>query len=174
MIARAEPSGTVERPAAGAADATGAGADPDGRYTLLYDHECPFCRLEVEWLLRRRGDRLRAVDISAPDFDASAWGLTQEDVEAQLHGVRADGTFTVGMESVRASYEAAGVGWLMTWTRWPGLRWLADLGYRIFARHRVALGRLLGRSCDACEAGACDVRAGGGGGRTAAPRDAAG
>ncbi len=141
----------------GGATATSGG---DDRYTLLYDHECPFCRLEVEWLLRRRGDRLEAVDISAPDFDPAAYGLTRHDVEAQLHGVRGDGTLTVGMESVRASYAAAGVGWMMAWTAWPGLRWLADLGYRIFARHRVTLGRLFGRSCDACETGACEVRPG--------------
>lgn len=127
-----------------------------GDYTLLYDHECPFCRLEVEWLLRRKGDRLRAVDISAPTFDAADWGLEQEAIEAQLHGVWADGSVTVGMESVRASYTAAGVGWLMGWTRWPILRWFADLGYAIFARYRVPIGRAFGRSCDT---GACDLPA---------------
>jgi predicted DCC family thiol-disulfide oxidoreductase YuxK len=128
----------------------------DDRYTLLYDHECPFCRLEVEWLLKRRGNRLAAVDIAAADFDPSVYGLTQHAVEAELHGVRPDGTVTVGMESVRASYTAAGVGWLMAWTAWPVLRWLSDLGYRIFARYRVPLGRVFGRSCDT---GACELPA---------------
>ena len=119
-----------------------------GCYTLLYDHECPFCRLEVAWLLRRRGDRLRAVDIAAAEFDAARYGLTQDAVERQLHGNRPDGSITVGMESVRASYTAAGVGWMMAWSAWPGFRQLADLGYRIFARYRVPMGRLFGRSCD--------------------------
>jgi predicted DCC family thiol-disulfide oxidoreductase YuxK len=26
---------------------------PEGRFTLLYDGDCPFCRREVEWLRRR-------------------------------------------------------------------------------------------------------------------------
>ena len=26
---------------------------PEGRFKLLYDGECPFCRREVEWLRRR-------------------------------------------------------------------------------------------------------------------------
>lgn len=37
-------------------------------------------------------------------------------------------------------------------TGWPVLRWFADLGYVVFARYRVPLGRLFGRRCDA---GAC-------------------
>ena len=40
-------------------------------FTLLYDSECPFCKLEVDWLRRRdRHGRLGAVDIAAEGFDA--------------------------------------------------------------------------------------------------------
>ena len=36
-------------------------------FTLLFDSECPFCKLEVEWLQRRdRNGLLRAIDIAAP------------------------------------------------------------------------------------------------------------
>ena len=50
-------------------------------FTLLFDSECPFCKLEVEWLQRRdRNGLLRAIDIAAPGFDAAAYGLTKERV----------------------------------------------------------------------------------------------
>ncbi|MBK8977838.1 MAG: DUF393 domain-containing protein [Planctomycetes bacterium] len=127
-------------------------------FTLLYDSECPMCRREVEWLLRRdRHGRLAAVDIMAPGFDASRYGLAADDVHRELCGVLPDGTITRGMESMRRAWRAAGLGALLAPTAWPGLRQLADLGYRVFARYRVPLGRLLGRRCDN---GACAVTAG--------------
>ena len=124
-------------------------------FTLLFDSECPFCKLEVEWLQRRdRNGLLRAVDIAAPGFDASAYGLTKERVHARLHGVDESGALVEGMAAIRAAWRAAGVGWGMAWTGWPVLRQLSDLGYLVFARYRVPLGRLFGRRCDA---GSCSV-----------------
>jgi predicted DCC family thiol-disulfide oxidoreductase YuxK len=118
-------------------------------FTLLYDSECPFCKLEVEWLQRRdRAGRLGAIDIAADEFDAAEFGLSADDVHARLHGVRADGTVVEGMAAIRAAWSAAGLGWVMAPTAWPVLRWFADLGYVAFARYRVPLGRLFGRRCD--------------------------
>jgi len=124
-------------------------------FTLLYDSECPFCRLEVDWLRRRdRRGRLGAIDIAADGFDAERFGLTQQQVVARLHGVCADGTVLEGMAAIRAAWRAAGLGWVMAPTGWPVLRWFADLGYRLFARYRVPLGRIFGRRCDSAR---CDV-----------------
>lgn len=133
-------------------------------FTLLYDHECPFCRLEVEWLLRRdRQQRLRAIDISAPDFRAADYGLGQEEVHARLHGVTGDGVVVEGMAAIRGAWSAVGLGWVMAPTAWPVLRWFADLGYRWFAKNRVRLGRLFGRRCDtgSCDTGSCALPSGG-------------
>ena len=42
-------------------------------FTLLYDSECPFCKLEVEWLQKRDGrGRLGAIDIAAAGCDAAS------------------------------------------------------------------------------------------------------
>ena len=58
-------------------------------FTLLFDGECPFCRLEVEWLQRRdKRGLLAAVDIAQPGFDAARYGLDRDRVHARLHGVR--------------------------------------------------------------------------------------
>jgi predicted DCC family thiol-disulfide oxidoreductase YuxK len=122
-------------------------------FTLLFDGECPFCRLEVEWLQRRdKRGLLAAVDIAQPGFDAARYGLDRDRVHARLHGVRHDGEVIEGMAAIRAAWNAAGLGWAMAPTGWPVLRWFFDLGYVVFARYRVPLGRLFGRRCaaDAC------------------------
>jgi predicted DCC family thiol-disulfide oxidoreductase YuxK len=72
---------------------------------------------------------------------------------ARIHGVLPDGTAIEGVEVFRRAYAAVGLGWLMAPTRWPGLRRLADLAYRIFARNRL---RWTGR-VSACEAERCQV-----------------
>jgi len=129
---------------------------PREPFTLLFDGQCPFCRAEVRWLQRRdRLGLLRAEDISAPGYDPGRHGLTKERIHARLHGVRADGSVVEGMPAIRAAWHAAGLGWVMAPTGWPVLRWFADLGYLVFARYRVPLGRLFGRKC---ANGSCAVR----------------
>lgn len=123
--------------------------DPDWQLKLLYDGDCPFCRREVNWLARR--DRQGAValeDIAAPGFDASRYGLRQEQVAGVIHAQLPDGRLVNGMEVFRRLYAAVGLGWLMAPTGWPLLRPVFDWAYRVFARHRVRLGELFGRDCD--------------------------
>ena len=122
------------------------------RYRMLYDGACPICSREVLWLHRRRPEAIEAVDISAEGFDAAGFGLTDEQVDAALYGIRADGSVTVGMASLREGYRLAGLGWLMAWTGWWPARPAFDAFYRWFARNRMRIGRLLGREDD------CDDR----------------
>ena len=120
---------------------------------LLYDGQCSFCRREVHWLKRRDAKGQVALeDISDPAFDPRHYGLTAEQVAAALHGVLPDGRIVCGMDAVRAVYEVVGLGWLIAATRWPGIHWGADRLYRLFARHRLRLGRLSGKRC---ATGAC-------------------
>lgn len=117
------------------------------RYRLLYDGECPICSREVLGLHRRRPDAIDAVDITAADFDAAAVGLTTEQVQSALYGIRPDGSITVGMESLREAYRLAGLGWLIGWTAWWPARPAFDLFYRNFARNRMRISNWVGR-CD--------------------------
>jgi predicted DCC family thiol-disulfide oxidoreductase YuxK len=122
---------------------------------VLYDGECPLCSREIRFLERRdRGrGRIQFEDIADPSFDPGAYGLDASEMMARIHGVLPDGTVIEGVEVFRRAYAAVGLGWLMAPTRWPGLRRLADLAYRIFARNRL---RWTGRA-SACEAGRCQV-----------------
>ncbi|MEZ6232916.1 MAG: DUF393 domain-containing protein [Phycisphaerales bacterium] len=124
-------------------------------FTILIDAECPLCRHEAS-LLRRldkgRG-RLTLVEITAPDFDAAAYGTTFQDVMGSIHGVTADGRLVSGMEVFRRAYAAVGWGWLWAPTGWPLLRPMFDWLYRRFANRRLWLsGRRM-----VCEGGACRV-----------------
>ena len=114
------------------------------------------CRREVQWLQRRNRDgHLVFEDISATDFDPSRYGVTREEVMGVMHGVFPDGRIVRKVEVFRQAYRAIGLDWLIAPTGWPGLRWISDQAYRWFARHRLSVGRFLGR--DTCETGACDV-----------------
>jgi predicted DCC family thiol-disulfide oxidoreductase YuxK len=121
---------------------------PETRFTVLFDGDCPFCQLEAQWLRRwNRDGNLALVDISAPGFDPSRFGLTLGELMGSLHGVLPDGRITRGLETLRRSYRAVGIGWILAPTGWPVLRPLFDAGYRIFARNRVRFGRVFGRRC---------------------------
>jgi len=136
--------------------AAGFHADGTWEVRLLYDGACPFCRREVRWLKRR--DQTGAIaleDISAPDFDASRYGLTQEIVDGKIHALLPDGRMVTGMEVFRRLYASVGLGWLLAPTAWPLLRPVFDAGYRLFARCRHRLG---GRTEPECEARTCQAR----------------
>lgn len=125
---------------------------------VLYDGQCPFCLLEVRWLGRWNSlGYLAFEDISDPAFDPGNYGLTDEQVMGTLHGVLSDGTIIRGVEVFRQAYRALGLGWLVAPTGWPVLRPLFDTAYRLFARHRVRLGALIGRRC---QNGTCSLRKG--------------
>jgi predicted DCC family thiol-disulfide oxidoreductase YuxK len=112
--------------------------------TVFYDGECPLCALEMDFLRRRdRCDRLKLIDMSAPGFDASRYGLVHGDLDAIIHALRPDGTVLRGMDVLRSAYAAAGRGWLLRATGWRLLKPGFDAAYRGFARRRHAISRTL-------------------------------
>ena len=118
-------------------------------FKVLYDGQCPFCRREVEWLTRwDRYGRLVTEDITDPSFRAETYGLTQEEVMGVMHGVLPDGRIVRRVEAIQEAYRAVGLGWVVAPLSWPVLGWLADIAYGMFARNRMALGRIFGRGCN--------------------------
>lgn len=128
---------------------------PTPHITLLYDGDCPLCSREIRMLRRldRGRGRLAFKDISAPDFDSGAYGLSAAAVDARMHGLLPDGTVVTGLEAFRRAYAAVGWGWLLAPTAWPGLRRVCDAAYEWFARNRR---RLTGRG-GACDTDRCAV-----------------
>lgn len=125
-------------------------------FKLLYDGECPLCLREVQMLARmNKKQRLVLEDIAAPDFDASVYGRSFEQLMGSIHGVLPDGSLVDGMEVFRRAYAAVGLGALVAPTGWPGLRPVFDRAYKLFAKNRL---RLTGRS-EACAQGRCALPA---------------
>ncbi|MBS0262026.1 MAG: DUF393 domain-containing protein [Planctomycetes bacterium] len=116
---------------------------------VFFDGDCPLCRREIS-LLRRwdRRQRIRATDISDPEFDPVREGKSFEELMARIHGRLPDGTWIEGVEVFRRLYTAVGWGPLVAVTRWPVISRLCDWGYTWFARKRLALtGRCTAETC---------------------------
>lgn len=129
---------------------------PSLDFVLLYDGNCPICQKEVAWLRwKNKQGRLGFHDINAADFNASAYGKTHDQLMAEIHGIYPDGSVIKGLEVFCAAYRAVGLGWLMAPLRWPVVKPLFESLYRLFARHRLRLGRLFGKQT--CEKGHCRI-----------------
>ena len=113
--------------------------------TLLYDAACPVCSLEMDHLRERdTAGRLLFVNIAEPGFDPNRYGAPLADMNAVIHGIQPDGRLLRGVEVLRLAYAAVGLGWVVRPTGWPLLRPAFDLGYRLFARHRMRISAVLG------------------------------
>lgn len=125
------------------------------RLRVFFDGECPLCKREIAFVRRLDEGRGRVdlVDLSAPDFDASEYGLDQATIEARIHAQTPDGRTVEGVEVFVLLYEALGRGWWVAPARWPGIRWLLDRAYLWFARNRL---RLTGRAPRTCELESAD------------------
>ncbi|HSH88782.1 MAG TPA: DUF393 domain-containing protein [Ramlibacter sp.] len=138
--------------------------------TLLFDGACPICRLEMDRLAQF--DKLRRlvfVDIAAPGFDATPYGATLDAMQRLIHAMRPDRTLVVGVEVFRLAYGAVGWGLVFAPASLPGLNFLAERAYALFARNRYRVSALLQpllvrmaaaqaarRTENACDAAACE------------------
>jgi predicted DCC family thiol-disulfide oxidoreductase YuxK len=124
-------------------------AHPSGVFEVFYDGECPLCMREIRMLMRKTpAGRVRFTDIAAPDFDATALGITYEDLMAKIHGRMPDGRVVVGLEVFRQLYSAIGFTRLVAMSRWPGISHLLGVAYRAFAANRLRLtGRCNQQGC---------------------------
>jgi predicted DCC family thiol-disulfide oxidoreductase YuxK len=129
--------------------AAGSGIQPAPQLCILYDGGCPLCLREVRFLSQRderlhTGEpRLAFVDINDPGYDPAAHaGVDYRAAMGRIHAIGADGVVLRDVAVFRRAYALVGLGWLYAPTRWPGLRWLANALYGLWARWRL---RLTGR-----------------------------
>ena len=123
---------------------------------IFYDGSCSVCAAEMESYRRReQGGHLLFVDISAPEFDPSPYGITLDAFMYEMHAIDREGAVYRGVEAFRAIWQAfpasTGYGVLAALVSLPGVNFLARLAYRGFARVR----KYLPKSRAACRDGAC-------------------
>ena len=125
--------------------------------SVFFDGDCPLCRREIDWLRRRDVQgRVAFVDIGAPDFEASDYPRTQDELMAEIHGQRADGAWLTGVDLFAELYQLTGLPFL-SWLFSNRLLYpLLNFSYRLFARNRLRLtGRTKCLSCDQIDTTGC-------------------
>ncbi len=124
-------------------------------FEVFFDGDCPLCVREIAML--KRLDRRKAIqftDITSIDFSVGSIGKDYETLMGSIHGKMADGSWVSGVEVFRQLYSAVGLAPVVAATRLPGVAWMLDQAYGVFARNRLAW---TGRS--GCETGTCKVGA---------------
>lgn len=114
---------------------------------ILYDHDCPFCRQEMQRLKSIDvDDCLILLNINSRLFNPEYWGVSREQASQSLHILTAERIWLVGMPAIRYVYAQVGQGWLLAPSGWPMITWLADLLYRYIAPNRYVISHWLGLS----------------------------
>jgi predicted DCC family thiol-disulfide oxidoreductase YuxK len=112
--------------------------------TLFFDGQCKVCQFDMANLHARDCEqRLRLIDITAPDFDPAAWGFDMHELMAQMHAVMPDGSRVKGVSALRVAYQAVGWEWPFIGMRWRAGQVVYEQAYSIFARHRKLISTTL-------------------------------
>lgn len=127
----------------------GMNPQPEPPLLLFFDGACPVCAREVSGYLRRDGGHhLQGVDISSADFDPARWGRSGAEFDARMHALDAAGRWYLGVDAFVAIWQllpGRHWSWAARLLKVAPVRWLAQAGYHVFARHRHLLKR---RQCD--------------------------
>jgi len=126
---------------------------------IFYDGSCVVCNTEMQVFRKRNPqNRLRFVDISAPDFSALDYGKTQEELMEKLHVLDKEGRFVTGIDAFMVIWQAYPSGsvyrLLSAFVGFPGINLLSRCGYTLFARNR----HLLPKRKKQCPDGSCQVK----------------
>lgn len=122
---------------------------PKPEIEVYFDGLCHLCAREIDHYKSREGaDRIRFVDITAPDFSAEKLGLDPYRVNKYLHVRDINGEWKTGVESFIHIWETLpGYRWLARFVKIKPINKLAQLGYELFATLRPYLPKKV-RSCE--------------------------
>ena len=117
------------------------------KLTLFYDGSCPLCQAEILFLSgRNEAGLIGFVDIHSKDNDPLAIGISCEQALAAMYGQFADGTLINGVPVFSEAYRRARLPFLAWLFSRNTLQPMFKIGYRIFAKNRHLISRLLGPS----------------------------
>ena len=130
---------------------------PDFPIRVFYDGSCSVCAAEIEHYLRQdHGGRLRAVDISVPDFEPEPFRIPLDEFMYELHVIDVNGQLYRGVDAFWAIWQAFPastlygiLGGIITM---PFINPVARLFYQIFAGIRPYLPKR-----HSCGSGTCRI-----------------
>lgn len=123
---------------------------------IFFDGSCSVCAAEMA-AYRRKAEvgRLEFIDISAPGFDPTPYGISRAAFMHELHAIDRENRVYRGVAAFVAIWRtfppSTRYGLLGTLVTLPGVHPLARLAYWCFARIR----KFLPKKPDPCEDGTC-------------------
>lgn len=130
--------------------------------TLFYDGTCPLCVNEM--LELQKADTTNSInleDISAADFTSRYPRIDPIAANRLLHALTQDNRLLLGLDATCAAWGLTGKQRWLKLLRYPVIKPVADLGYRLFARYRYQFSWLLtGQRRGACTDKACQIKRG--------------
>lgn len=123
------------------------------KLTLFYDGYCPLCKSEMAKLeaLDQR-DHLAFEDIQSPGFSLRYPNIDVPEANRILHAQYEDGSMIYGLDVTHQAWRLVGRHRWLALLRLPIIRWFADFGYLVFARHRYTISYWFTgqRRCESC------------------------
>jgi predicted DCC family thiol-disulfide oxidoreductase YuxK len=126
----------------------------EGRWTILYDGRCRFCRAGAERLAQRvPNGKVELLSSHEPGALERFPGVTRERADAAMHLMDPTGRISVGAGAVARAIAARGGLWRLALGYFlPGVRWACDRAYALVAANRYRIG---GRTGESCASGSC-------------------
>ncbi len=107
---------------------------------IFVDGNCIVCDAEVAHYKRIAPELFEVVDISAPEFNAAAFGLSPDAVNREMHVLTPEGELKTGVEAFAHIWSRLPkYQWAGKLIKKPGVFQLAKAGYRVFAANRHLL-----------------------------------
>ena len=117
------------------------------KLTLFYDGACPLCQAEILFLSgRNHAGLLDFIDINSERYDADAIGISCERALATMSAQYADGRLIEGVSVFSEAYRRADLPFLAWVFSRKLLSPLFFIGYKVFAKYRHPISRVLGPS----------------------------
>ncbi|MEH6394265.1 thiol-disulfide oxidoreductase DCC family protein [Pseudoalteromonas sp.] len=114
---------------------------------IFYDANCPLCAKEMRLLKKAdKHNKIALEDINAGDFEQRFNHIKRQDALAFLHGQQDNGEMIYGLDVTFAAWQTVGRHKWLRVLQLPGIRFLADQGYKVFAKYRTTIAGSLCKS----------------------------
>ncbi len=132
------------------------GSAKEPELIIFYDGLCPLCAKEMAHLSRLdEQERIHLIDINDESYLKNHGDIDSVKAMKVLHGKLPTGEVILGLDVTYRAWQLVGKGMWIAPLRMPLIKAIADMCYRLFAKHRYAISKLLtGKSrlseCDRC------------------------
>lgn len=110
---------------------------------IIYDKNCPICIKNKEFLHKLdRKNRLEFIDTHT--YFKTRKDIEEKDLLYQIHVINDGELIIQGMDAIRVIYKEIGYNTFVQISNFPGLKFLFNTLYKIIAKHRSFISRLLG------------------------------